>query len=95
MKVRATVHGMRASFDTWSDDQFLEGTKSTPKYHWQALDFCLAHIAPGGKTKKSYRRGMMFESRIGIMNDWADFCVPRETASATSDDNVVKFPKSA
>jgi integrase len=96
MEVEATVHGMRASFDTWSDDQFLEGTSSTPKYHWQALDFCLAHIAPGGKTKKSYRRGMMFESRIGIMKDWADFCVPRPAAaSTTSDDNVVNFQKSA
>jgi integrase len=78
----ATIHGFRASFDTWADDQFIDGTRS-PKYHDHAVEFCLAHVAPGGKTKKAYRRGMMFEARIGIMNDWANYCVPPATAKAT------------
>ncbi|BBZ93043.1 site-specific integrase [Bradyrhizobium diazoefficiens] len=90
----ATIHGFRASFETWSDDQFIDGTKS-PKYHPHAVEFCLAHVAPGGKTKRAYRRGMMFDARIGIMNDWADFCVPRASAVAIDDSNIVKFRPTA
>jgi integrase len=76
MAVEATVHGFRASFDTWADDQFADGSDSTPRYHPHAVEFVLAHVAPGGKTKKAYRRGMMFEARIAIMRDWANFCAP-------------------
>ena len=87
MERDATVHGFRASFDTWTDDQFADGSDATPKYHPHAVEFVLAHVAPGGKTKKSYRRGMMLKARIAIMRDWADHCLPPKPA-ATKDNNV-------
>jgi integrase len=88
MEVDATIHGMRASFNTWASGQFLEGTTSTPKYHEYAVEFCLAHVKPGGNTKAAYQRGMMYEARIGIMRDWADHCLPPKPA-VTKDKNVV------
>ena len=87
MAYDATVHGFRASFDTWSDDQFADGSDVTPRYHPHAVEFVLAHTSPGGKTKKAYRRGMMYEARIPIMREWADHCMPRPTTSSNSSNN--------
>jgi hypothetical protein len=52
-------------------------------------------VAPAGKTKAAYEREMMYEARIPIMRDWADFCVPPSTASTGNDDKVVALRKSA
>jgi integrase len=76
----ATVHGFRASFKTWANAQFADGTTATPKYHPHAVEFCLAHTNPsGGTVEHRYSRDqMMLPARRGIMADWADFCLPRE-----------------
>jgi hypothetical protein len=65
----------RASFKTWADDQFAEGSEASPKYHPHAVEFCLAH-KPGGKVEQAYRRGMMLKARVAIMRDWADYLIP-------------------
>lgn len=91
----ATVHGFRASFETWCDDQFADGSDTTPRYHEHAVEFVLAHVAPGGKTKKAYRRGMMFQARIPIMREWADYCAPPSTTSINSSDNIFTLRQTA
>jgi integrase len=93
MGCEATVHGFRASLQTWTDDQFADGSDVTPKYHPHAVDFCLAHVAPGGNTRAAYRRGMMFKARIVIMRDWANHCVPRPLVAAN--DNVPAAERAA
>lgn len=69
---KATVHGFRASFRTWADDQFLDGSEATPKYHRHAVESALAHN-PGAAVESAYRRGMMLKARVAIMPDWADY----------------------
>jgi integrase len=98
----ATIHGMRSSFQTWESKQFLPGTgniprlQPAPKYNREAVDWCLAHKNPGGKTKGHYLRGLYYEARIPIMRDWADFCIPpKRDASAVDDNNVVPIRQTA
>lgn len=77
MGVEATVHGFRASFISWTDDQFLEGHEGTPKYHKDAIAFCKAAKNPSGKTMEKYRRSkLMLAARVVIMRDWANHCAP-------------------
>jgi hypothetical protein len=80
MGIDATVHGMRASYKTWANRQFLEGSEATPKYHPDAIEYCQAHTQPRdqrGSTKQPYERDqMMLPARIVIMKDWANFCTP-------------------
>ncbi|MCP3462646.1 hypothetical protein [Bradyrhizobium sp. CCGUVB23] len=90
----ATVH-FRASFDTWADDQFADGSDVTPRYHPHAVEFVLAHVAPGGRVKKAYRRGTMFKARIAIMRDWANHCCPPPQAAKVDTDNAVPMRKTA
>jgi hypothetical protein len=85
MGINATVHGFRASYKTWANRQFLEGTDATPKYHHHAIEYCQAHTTPGGKgsSEDPYDRDqMMFPARVGIMRDWANHCDPLPTGNA-------------
>jgi integrase len=94
MGIDATVHGMRATFKTWANRQFLEGTDATPKYHRNAIEYCQAHTTPDGKasTEDPYSRDqMMLPARIGIMKDWANFCAPQKTKT----DNVTPIRQAA
>jgi integrase len=91
MKIDATVHGMRASFKTWARGQFLEGT-ATPKYHHDAIEYCMAHTTPGGRASSEdpYSRDeMMLTARAVILRDWANFCAAPAARPATTSDNVV------
>ncbi|MBR0741206.1 hypothetical protein JQ581_30165 [Bradyrhizobium liaoningense] len=84
MGMDGTVHGFRASYRTWANRQFLEGTDATPKYHHFAVEYCQAHTTPGGKASAvdPYDRDqMMFTARVGIMKDWANYCDPRKAAT--------------
>ncbi|HEX3412833.1 MAG TPA: hypothetical protein VHT00_14030 [Stellaceae bacterium] len=79
LNLPATVHGQRAVFKTWARGQFLEGTEATPKYHHDAIEYCLAHTTPGGRASSEdpYSRDeMMLKARAVILRDWADFCAP-------------------
>jgi hypothetical protein len=79
MGMNATVHGFRASYKTWAERQFLEGSEATPKYHHFAIEYCQAHTTPDGKasTINPYSRDqMMYTARIAIMRDWANYCDP-------------------
>jgi hypothetical protein len=94
MGVDATVHGFRASFRSWTDEQFLEGTEAAPKYHHHAIEFCIAHKAPAGKVAEKYRRSrLMYKARIPIMRDWANYCAPM--AATERRDNVLAFQPAA
>jgi integrase len=84
MGLKATVHGFRASYKTWANRQFLEGTDATPKYHHYAIEYCLAHTTPDnrGSAEDPYSRDqMMYTARIAIMRDWANYCDPLPTGT--------------
>ncbi|MFK4725855.1 integrase [Bradyrhizobium niftali] len=59
-----TVHGFRACFKTWADEE--------TEFSNQAVEFCLAHV-PGDEAEKAYRRGSMLAKRVQIMAAWATF----------------------
>jgi integrase len=59
-----TVHGFRATFKTWADEEM--------NFSNQAVEFCLAHV-PGDEAEKAYRRGSMLKKREQIMTAWASF----------------------
>jgi hypothetical protein len=97
--LNATVHGFRASFRTWADDQFVSGFThpdiaeqvdglAMPKYHRHAVEFCLAHN-PGNRVESAYRRGMMLKARMVIMRDWANYLLPPPATVA----NVLPFKR--
>ena len=46
-----------------------------------AVELCLAH-AIDTRTEAAYRRGDMFEKRVAIMQDWADFASATATGKA-------------
>jgi integrase len=60
-----TVHGFRATFRTWADEE--------TEFSNQAVEFCLAHVPGGDEAEKAYRRRSMFAKRKQIMDGWASF----------------------
>jgi integrase len=62
---KITVHGFRATFRTWADEEM--------NFSNEAVEFCLAHI-PGDEAEKAYRRGSMLKKREQIMAAWAIHC---------------------
>jgi integrase len=77
----ATTHGFRSSFRDWAGNE-------TP-HPREVIEHALAH-GEGDATEQSYRRGTAFEKRRALMQDWAQFCEPRDPA-----DNVTQFPRRA
>jgi integrase len=76
MELAATVHGFRASFKTWAEQET-----------WHAnvvIEAALAHIV-GDKAERSYMRGDWLEKRRALLDDWAVFC------TAPKGTNVVRF----
>ena len=61
---RATVHGFRSSFKSWT----LEET-TTP---WAVSEAALAHVL-GNATEQAYARTDLFERRRALMQAWADY----------------------
>jgi integrase len=61
---RATVHGFRTSFKTWT----MEAT-DTP---WAVGEAALAHSL-GDATAQAYSRSDLFERRRQLMQSWADY----------------------
>ena len=65
MGYKITVHGFRATFRTWSEEE----TAHDPAIAKRAL----AHTL-GDKVDEAYNRGDLFKKRLMLMEDWAKFC---------------------
>jgi len=63
---RATVHGFRTSFKTWTMEQ-----TDTP---WAVGEAALAHQL-GGSVEQAYARSDLFDRRRMLMQRWADYLV--------------------
>jgi integrase len=61
---RTTVHGLRASFSTWS----YETAAARP----DVIEACLAH-SERDKVKKAYNRAEFASDRRALLQAWADF----------------------
>ena len=61
---RATVHGFRTSFRTWSMEQ-----TDAP---WAVAEAALAHQL-GGSVEQAYARSDLFVRRRALMQQWADY----------------------
>ena len=61
---RATVHGFRTSFKTWTMEQ-----TDTP---WAVGEAALAHQL-GGSVEQAYARSDLFDRRRVLMQEWADY----------------------
>ena len=61
---RATVHGFRTSFKTWTMEQ-----TDTP---WAVGEAALAHLL-GGSVEQAYARSDLFVRRRKLMQQWADY----------------------
>tara|TARA_R110002072_G_C7890920_1_gene528811 strand:+ start:157 stop:1422 length:1266 start_codon:yes stop_codon:yes gene_type:complete len=65
MKFKATVHGMRATFRTWGEEE--------TEYPSAILEMALAHKIEDA-VKASYQRGDLLKKRRALMDDWAAYC---------------------
>lgn len=72
-----TAHGFRSTFRDWCAERTA--------YPAEVAEMALAH-AVGDKVEAAYRRGDLFEKRVRLMADWADFCA---NAPADGAPNVV------
>jgi integrase len=69
-----TVHGFRSTFRDWA----AEATS----YANEVAEAALAHTL-SDKVEAAYRRGDLFDKRLRLMNDWAQFCArPGVTSGA-------------
>jgi integrase len=65
LRPEVSVHGFRAAFRTWCDEQ--------TSYPHHVLEQALAHAIPS-PVEKAYRRSDLFEKRRRLMDEWAAFC---------------------
>lgn len=65
MEVDAVPHGFRSTFRDWAAERTA--------YPNEVAEMALAH-AVGNKVEAAYRRGDLFEKRLAMMDDWAEFC---------------------
>ena len=70
---RATVHGFRTSFKTWTME-----TTDTP---WAVGEAALAHQL-GNAVEASYARSDLFDRRRSLIQDWADYLTTSEKPEA-------------
>lgn len=76
LEVDAVPHGFRSTFRDWVAERTA--------YPNEVAEMALAH-AVGNKVEAAYRRGDLFEKRLAMMNDWADFCLREPTPPAKPD----------
>lgn len=58
-----TVHGLRTSFRTWCQETGVDDNLA---------EMCLGHLV-GSDVRRAYARSDLFEERMQVMSDWADF----------------------
>lgn len=63
MGVDAVPHGFRSTFRDWAAEQ--------TDYPREVAEMALAHVVHG--VEGAYRRGDLFDKRVDLMRDWADF----------------------
>ena len=66
--VDATPHGFRSTFRDWAGDM--------TDHARETVETALDHVV-GGETERAYRRLTALEKRRALMQDWADFLMPR------------------
>ena len=66
LKGEATLHGMRATFSTWANENRFNG---------DAIELCLAHVVGNGKSKtqRSYNRAELIEERTALLQAWGNY----------------------
>lgn len=69
--IDATTHGWRSTFRDWAGE--------TTNYPNELCELALAHTI-ANKAEAAYRRGDMLEKRRPLMQDWADYVLPKEKA---------------
>jgi integrase len=67
-----TVHGFRSSFRDWAGE--------VSHFPREVAEAALAHVV-GDSTERAYRRGDALEKRRMLMEEWAQWCEPREAGS--------------
>jgi hypothetical protein len=73
MEIDTTVHGFRSSFHDWAAERTA--------FPHEVCEMALAHTIPNA-AEAAYRRGDLFEKRVGLMKAWADFlAAPPQTAA--------------
>ena len=70
MKQDAVPHGFRSSFRDWVGE--------LTQFPSDLAEMALAHVLPN-KTEAAYRRGDALEKRRGMMDAWANHCLPADT----------------
>jgi integrase len=80
MDVDAVPHGFRSTFRDWAAERTT--------YPNEVAEMALAH-AVGNKVEAAYRRGDLFEKRLAMMNDWADFCARGRNVTSVSDERPI------
>jgi integrase len=86
MDSKVTAHGFRSSFRDWSAEK--------TNYPNEVCEMALAHTV-SNQVEASYRRGDLFERRIGLMNDWATFVQTLPQADLTREDESHESPDGA
>lgn len=76
LEVDAVPHGFRSTFRDWVAERTA--------YPNEVAEMALAH-AVGNKVEAAYRRGDLFEKRLAMMNDWAEFCAKKAVPLARLD----------
>ena len=74
MKVAATAHGFRSTFRDWAAER--------TQYANEVAEMALSHLV-GDKVEAAYRRGDLYEKRVMLMRDWAEFLVGDASTSAS------------
>lgn len=62
-----TVHGFRSTFRDWA--------AAETEFAWEVMEGALAHRV-GSSVARAYARGDALEKRRGLMQVWADYCLP-------------------
>jgi len=78
MGVEAVPHGFRSSFRDWAAEQ--------TDYANEVAEMALAHVV-SNKVEAAYRRGDLFEKRRQLMQDWADYALPKASRHKTTTDS--------
>jgi integrase len=79
MRPGVTVHGFRSTFRDWAAER-----TNTPNH---VVEQALAHTI-GDKVEKAYRRGDLYQKRVRLMQQWADYC---SKPAIVAGSNVVKL----
>ena len=81
----ATVHGFRSSFRDWAGN--------TTNFPREITETALAHVI-GDRAEQAYRRSDALEKRRKLMDAWAAYCEPRQSANILPLAAIARRPKS-